>query len=158
MEADLETDTGADVRADIDRDVGEIEIALASVDAALAEARQTGEHWYDAESHRVRGNILLARYPTDGAAAEQAYRTAIAVAQQQQAHSFVLRAALALAELYVASGRDAEADDVLAAPLARLSANRELPEVEKAQRLLTELARNRAPDQRKSKKPRSKIS
>jgi DNA-binding winged helix-turn-helix (wHTH) protein/tetratricopeptide (TPR) repeat protein len=154
MEADLETDTGADARADM----SEIEVALGSVDAALAEAQQTGEHWYDSESHRMRGNILLARDPADSAAAEQAFRAAIAVAQQQQAHSFVLRAALALAEFYAASGRGAEADGVLAAPLARLSANRELPEVEKAQQLLaglTDAAGNRAPVRRRSKRPRS---
>jgi DNA-binding winged helix-turn-helix (wHTH) protein/tetratricopeptide (TPR) repeat protein len=141
--------------AEMEADTGETEVALGSVDAALAEARQTGEHWYDAESHRMRGNILLARDPADGAAAEQAFRTAIAVAQRQQAHSFVLRAALALAEFCVASGRDAEAYGVLAAPLSRLSASRELPEIEKAQTLLAGLAGNRAPARRKSNKPRS---
>jgi DNA-binding winged helix-turn-helix (wHTH) protein/tetratricopeptide (TPR) repeat protein len=147
----------AEMEADLGTDTGEIEVALASVDAALAEARQTGEHWYDAESHRTRGNILLARDPADGAAAEQAYRAAIAVAQQQQAHSFVLRAALALAKFYVASGRDAEAHGALAAPLTRLSESRELPEIEKAQTLLAGLAGNRAPARRNSRKPRPQI-
>jgi DNA-binding winged helix-turn-helix (wHTH) protein/tetratricopeptide (TPR) repeat protein len=149
MEADLDGDLGTDM--------SEIEIALASVDGALAEARQTGEHWYDAESHRIRGNILLARDPADGAAAEQAFRTAIATAQQQQAHSFVLRAALALAEFYVASGRDAEARGALAAPLTRVSVSSELPEIERARTLLASLTGNRAPVQRKPKKPRSQI-
>jgi DNA-binding winged helix-turn-helix (wHTH) protein/tetratricopeptide (TPR) repeat protein len=131
--------------AEMEADAGEIELALASVDAAIAEARQTGEHWYDAESHRTRGNILLARDPADGAAAEQAYRTAIAVAQRQKARSFVLRSVLALAELYAASGRDAEARSVLAPTLAGLAASPELPEIEKTQRLLADLAGNRPP-------------
>jgi DNA-binding winged helix-turn-helix (wHTH) protein len=130
--------------AEMEADAGEIKAALANVDAALAEARQTGEHWYDAESHRTRGNILLAREPAESAAAEQAFRAAIAVAQRQQARSFVLRAALSLAELYAANGRDAEAHGVLAAPLAGLSASRELPEIEKAQRLLAGLAGDQA--------------
>ena len=141
--------------AEMEADAGEIELALASVDTALAEARQTGEHWYDAESHRTRGNILLARDPADGAAAEQAYRAAISIAQRQQARSFVLRAALSLAELYAASGRDTEAHGVLAAPLAGWSTTGELPEVEKAQRLLAVLAGKRTPARRKPSRPRS---
>lgn len=130
--------------AEMEANTGENELALTSIDTALAESQQTGEHWYDAESHRMRGNILLARDPADGAAAEQAFRAAIAVAQQQQARSFVLRAALALAELYAASGRDTEVRAVLAPALAGLSATAELPEIERAQRLLAGLAGNRA--------------
>ena len=62
--------------AEMEADAGEIEVALTTIDAALAESQQTGEHWYDAESHRIRGKILLARDPADSAAAEQALRAA----------------------------------------------------------------------------------
>lgn len=141
--------------AEMEADAGEIAAALVSIDAALAEARQTGEHWYDAESHRTRGNILLAQDPAESAAAEQAFRMAMAVAQRQQARSFVLRAALSLAELYAARGRDAEAYGVLAAPLAGWTASGELPEIEEAQTLLAGLGDNRTPIRRKPKRPRS---
>ena len=49
---------------------------------------------------RLRGEILLKRDPANTAPTEDAFLTAIAVAQQQKARSFELRAALSLANLY----------------------------------------------------------
>ena len=48
----------------------------------------------------MRGEILLKQNPADPAPAEAAFLAAIAVAQQQKARSFELRAALSLAKLY----------------------------------------------------------
>jgi tetratricopeptide (TPR) repeat protein len=126
--------------AEIEMDTGEVEAALASIDAALAEAQRTGEHRYTAESHRIRGNILLRRDAADVAGAEQAFRTALEVAQQQGARSFAMRAALALADLLRASGREAEAAAVLAPALDGFRPSPELPEIEQAQTLLCALA------------------
>jgi predicted ATPase len=81
-----------------------VEGALARIDEALALARETGEHLSDAFLHRLRGEILLERDPTNTAPAEEAFRTAIAIAQQQKARSFALRAALSLAKLYQSTG------------------------------------------------------
>ena len=62
---------------------------------ALAASEGTGLHWYDAETHRIRGEILLKQDPSDPAPAEEAFLTAIAIAQRQKgARSFELRAAL----------------------------------------------------------------
>jgi predicted ATPase len=72
---------------------GDSEGALTWIDEALALARETGEHWSDAFLHRLRGEILLKRDPMSTAPAENAFLTAIAVAQQQNARSFELRAA-----------------------------------------------------------------
>jgi hypothetical protein len=44
-----------------------------------------------AELHRIRGKILLKRDAANPAPAEEAFLTAIAVAQQQKARSFELR-------------------------------------------------------------------
>ena len=44
--------------------------------------------------HRLRGEILLKRDPAETRAGEEAFRTAIAVAREQGARSFGLRAAL----------------------------------------------------------------
>jgi predicted ATPase len=81
------------------------EVALARTDAALALARETGERWTDALLHRIRAQILLKRYPTNTAPAEQAFQTAIAVAQQQKAKSFELRAAMNMARLWRDQGK-----------------------------------------------------
>ena len=64
---------------------------MATINHALAESERTGQRWYDAELHRTRGEILLKQNVADFAPAEQAYLTAIAIAQHQKARSFELR-------------------------------------------------------------------
>jgi hypothetical protein len=64
--------------------------------------------------HRLRGDILLKRDPADPAPAEDAYRTAMAIAKQQSARSYELLASLSLAKLYRSTRRPADARAVLA--------------------------------------------
>jgi predicted ATPase len=73
------------------------------------------------------------------APAEEAFLTAIAVAQRQQARSFELRAALSLAKLYQATNRTADAHAVLAPALEGFLPTPEFPEIEVAQILLAAL-------------------
>ena len=101
--------------------------ALTRIDAAVALAGETGEHWTDAFLHRIRGGILLKRGPANTAPSEEAFRTAIAVAQQQKARSFELRAALSLAKLYQSTGRPADAHAVVATALEGFSPNSGIP-------------------------------
>ena len=77
---------------------GDFDRALAILDEALATCDRTGYRAFEAELHRVRGDILLKRDPANPAPAEEAFLTAIAIAKQQGARSFDLRAALSLAE------------------------------------------------------------
>jgi predicted ATPase len=88
--------------------------------------------------HRVRGELLLKVQPPDVAAAESALLRAIEIARSQHARTFELRAALSLAKLYQTTDRNQAACELLVAALAGFSASPELPEVEEAQRLLTE--------------------
>jgi adenylate cyclase len=115
--------------------------ALSRIEGALALANATGEHWTDAMLHRMRGEILQKRDPANPSPAEKAFQTAIAVAKQQGARIFGLRAALALAKLYQSAGRPAEAHAVLAPALERFSPTPEMPEIAEAQALLESLAR-----------------
>jgi predicted ATPase len=87
----------------------------------------------------LRGEILLRRDPANTALAEDALLTAIAIAQQQKARSFELRAALSLAKLYRSTARPADAHAVLASALKGFSATPEFPEIEQAQALLAAL-------------------
>jgi predicted ATPase len=119
---------------------GDAQGALTRIDGALALAGETGEHWSDAFLHRLRGEILLKRDPANTAPAEDAFLTAIAIAQQQRARSFELRAALSLAKLYQSTDRPADAHAVLASALKGFSPNPELPEIAEAQTLLATLA------------------
>jgi predicted ATPase len=106
------------------------------IDEGLALAEETGEHVTDPYLHRLRGEILLRRDPTNPAPAEAAFQTAIAVANQQGARSFALRAALSLAKLYQSIGRRSEARAVLAPALEGFAPTPEMPEIAEAQTLL----------------------
>jgi tetratricopeptide (TPR) repeat protein len=105
--------------------------ALSRIDEALALAGETGEHWSD--------EILLKRDPADAVPAEDAFLIAIAIAQQQKARSFELRAALSLAKLYLSRDRLADAHALLASALKGFSPTPELREIAEAQTLLVAL-------------------
>ena len=122
--------------AEIEAETGGEEGALARIDSALALAQETGERCSDAFLHRIRGEILLRRDPENTAPAEQAFQTAIAVAQHQKARSYALRAALSLAKLYQSTGRAADAHAVLAPALEGFSPTPEFPQIAEAQALL----------------------
>ena len=96
--------------------------------------------------------ILLKRDPAKPDPAEEAFPTAIAVAREQGARSFGLRAALSLAKLYQSIGRLADAHAVLSPALEGFAAlppdpspewergdaaSAEMPELAEAQALLT---------------------
>jgi hypothetical protein len=87
----------------------------------------------------MQGNAGIERDPTNPAPAEEAFLTSIAIAQQQKAKSFELRAALALPKLYQSINRAADAHAVLTPALEGFSATPELPDIEEAQRLLAAL-------------------
>ena len=99
--------------AEIEAKVEGSNIALTPIHQALALAGETGAG-SDALLHRIRGEILLKSDPANTVPAEQAFLTAVAVAQQQKARSFELRAALLLATLYYRP----------AAPLRRMRCSR----------------------------------
>jgi len=126
--------------AEAEAEAGEIEAALASIDRTVALTERTGHRWNEADTHRVRGEILMKRDPANTGPAENAFLTAIAVAQQQKAKSFELRAALSLAKLYQSTGRPADAHAVLAPALEGFSPTPEFSEIEEAQTLLGTLA------------------
>jgi predicted ATPase len=113
--------------------------ALASVDAGLALAQDTGERWVDPLLLRLKGKILLDRGSGNHALAAEAFRTAIAVAKQQGSRSFGLRAALSLAKLYQSTARPAEAHAVLAPALEGFSPTPEMPEIAEALALMEHL-------------------
>jgi predicted ATPase len=131
--------------AEAEASAGEIAAGLRRLDDAFAELEQTEQRWYEAEMHRIRGEILLKRDPADTAAAEQSLQAAIAIAQSQKARSFELRAALSLAKLYRAANRDADAYAVLAPAVEGFPPTDQFPELTEAQTLLAALGSDRRP-------------
>ena len=122
--------------AEAEARAGDVDRALGILDEALATSERIGHRAFEAELHRVRGEMLLKRDPAAFADAEEALRTAIAVARQQGTRSFELRAALSLAKLYQSTGRPADAHAVLAPALEGFSPTPEMPEIAEAQALL----------------------
>ena len=125
--------------AEIETEGRGAEAALAGIDEALALAGETGEHWFDAALHRIRGEILLKQNPSNSAPAEEAFLAAIATAQAQKARSFELRAALSLAKLYQSTDRPIDAHDVLGPALEGFSPTPEFPAIAEAQALFDAL-------------------
>jgi class 3 adenylate cyclase/predicted ATPase len=91
---------------------GDLPAALDLLAEALGLVEQTGECWFAAELHRLRGELLWAAGDQD--AAEAALRMAVALAREQDAKSWELRAASSLGRLCHARGRPAEARALLA--------------------------------------------
>jgi tetratricopeptide (TPR) repeat protein len=118
----------------------DVDGALARIDEALALARAGEVRSHLPFAHLLRGEILLRREPENPAPAEEAFQAAIAIAKEQGARSWGLRAALALARLYLSNGRPIEAHAVLAPALEGFSHTPELPEIGEAHALLTKLA------------------
>jgi predicted ATPase len=125
--------------AEAEMQAGEVDVGFVTVGEALATSERFGQRWYDAEAHRIRGEILVKRNPANPAPAEAAFLTAIETAQQQQARSYRLRAALALAKLHQSRSHAADARDVLALAIESFSPTPEFPEIEEAQAMLAAL-------------------
>ena len=69
---------------------------------------------WDAEIHRLRGELTGRLAHPDPAKAVEAFRTALAIAREQGTRGYELRAATSLARLWRDQGRRGEARDLLA--------------------------------------------
>jgi predicted ATPase len=103
--------------------------------ANIVEATQ--ERWVEAEMHRLRGTLLLSMH--ERVAAEDSFRLALTVAQQQSAKFWELRAATSLAGLWRDQGKRAEAGDLLAPIYGWFTEGFDTPVLQDAKALLDEL-------------------
>jgi predicted ATPase len=92
---------------------GRMEEGLDLLEKALAIAHRNGEHFYEAEIHRLKGELLLRQGETE-VEVEQHFWRAIEVARQQSARSWELRATISLCRLWQKQGRREEARHMLA--------------------------------------------
>jgi len=119
---------------------GKVEEGLAALDNALATAAISGARGWDAEIHRLRGE-LTARLPhPDPAKAEDSFRTALAIAREQGTRGYELRAATSLARLWREQGRLAEARDLLAPLYGWFTEGFDTADLKDAKALLDELS------------------
>ncbi len=117
---------------------GQIEEGLTLLDDALQIAERTGEHWFAAELNRHKGHLLLRQGHSE--AAEDLYRKALSIAEEQGAKLWELRSAVSLARLRRDQGRPAEACDLLAPVYGWFTEGFDTPDLKEAKALLDELA------------------
>jgi len=135
---------------------GRTEDGLRVLDEALAMSH--GQHIWEAELHRLRGELLLARLgvrddaeaaPVDACVvtesgrfitqAESSFLHAVDVARRQQSKSLELRAATSLARLWKTQGRRAEARDLLDPIHGWFTEGLDTPDLQDAKALLGQL-------------------
>ena len=120
------------------RMAGQWEAALGHLAEARRLAEETKARFFQAETLRLIGDVLLAT--GDRAGAEAGYREAIATAQQQSAKLWELRAATALAKLWRDHGKRAEARDLLAPVYNWFTEGFDTPVLQQAKALLEQLS------------------
>ena len=116
---------------------GQVEEGLRLLDDALQIVDRTGERWVAAELHGQKGRLLQRQGHTQ--AAEELYRKALTIAQEQEAKLWELRAAASLARLRRDQGRRAEARDLLAPVYGWFTEGFDTPDLKEAKGLLDEL-------------------
>jgi predicted ATPase len=101
---------------------------------------KTGERWWEAETNRLAGEITLLSPEPDATKAEAYFERALAVARQQQAKSWELRAAMSLARLWRSQGKEQQARELLAPVYGWFTEGFDTRDLKEAKALLEELA------------------
>jgi adenylate cyclase len=99
------------ILAEVQMNAGQLEEAHAILNEALAMIEGTDERFWEAELHRLQGEIFLKR--GQEAQAETSLQRAIEIARRQHAKSLELRAAMSLCRLWNRQGKTAEARQLL---------------------------------------------
>jgi predicted ATPase len=118
---------------------GQIEEGLSLLDEALAAMHRSGERWYEAKLHRLRGELLRMQ-GADEAEVEVCFQRAIEVARQQQAKSWELRAVMSLCRLWQGQGKREEGRQMLAEVYGWFTEGFDTPDLKEAKALLEELS------------------
>jgi class 3 adenylate cyclase/predicted ATPase len=120
------------------RMAGQLQSALGHLAEARRLAQETDNRWCLAETVRLTGDVLLAM--GDPTTAEASYGEAIAIAQQQSAKLWELRAATSLARLWSDQAKRTEAHELLAPVYGWFTEGFGTPVLQDAKALVEELA------------------
>ena len=114
--------------------------ALYCIREAMTKVETTKESWFEAEIKRMAGEIALLLPDPDATKAEEYFEHALAVARQQQAKSWELRAAMSMARLWYDQGKRQQAHDLLAPVYGWFTEGFDTLDLKQAKALLDELA------------------
>ena len=122
-------------------ELGQLDDAWRCIDDAIETIERSKEKWGEAEVHRIAGEIALKSPEPDAAKAEAYFDRALAVARQQRAKSWELRAAMSMARLWRDQGKRNEARDLLAPVYGWFTEGFDTLDLKEAKALLDELAK-----------------
>jgi predicted ATPase len=120
--------------------LGQFGDAWQRVDEAMTTLATAKERVWEAEAHRIAGEITLASREADAVKAEAYFDHALTVARQQQAKSWELRAAMSLARLWRSKGKPQQARELLAPVYGWFTEGFDTRDLKEAKALLGELA------------------
>src|SRR5262249_53315533 len=118
---------------------GQIEEGLRALDEAQAHVDTTGERWWEAELHRLKGE-LLCRHTAVQEAAETCFQHALTVARGQEAKWLELRAAMSLSRLWQQQGKRAQGYELLTPIYDWFTEGFDTSDLQDAKMLLEELS------------------
>ena len=118
---------------------GQPKEALSFVAEALAWSQRTGERWFEAEQHRLKGELLRSYSRGNEAEAEACLQQALNMARAQSARWWELRAAMSLARLWRDRGWRDEASALLAPIYGWFTEGFDTPDLTDATALLDDL-------------------
>jgi predicted ATPase len=118
---------------------GQTAAGLEALAEALAMVAASGGYWWEAELHRLKGDLLLAQegIRPKWVEAEESFYQALAVARRQQARSLALRAAMSLNRLWQQQGQRNTAHRVLAEVYGWFTEGFDTADLREARGLLT---------------------
>jgi predicted ATPase len=120
--------------------VGQTAAGLEALTEALATLPKSAARWWEAELHRLGGELLLQRSVAEAGEAEACVQQALAVARRQQAKSLELRAAMSLAQLWQQQGKRDEARELLTPICGWFTEGFDTADLQEAKALLEELS------------------
>lgn len=118
---------------------GQVDEGLRLLTEAWVVVDRTGERWWEAELHRITGELLLRQEPSDASQAETCFHQALAVARHQQTKFWELRAITSLARLWQRQGKNAVARQLLAEVYGWFTEGFDTADLQAARRLLDAL-------------------
>jgi predicted ATPase len=121
-------------------ELGQFDDAWSCIGEALTAVETTKERWCEAEVNRIAGEIALKSPEQDIAIAQVHLERALAIARQQQAKSWELRAAMSISRLLRDQGKRDEARELLAPVYGWFTEGFDTRDLNEAKDLLDELA------------------
>jgi class 3 adenylate cyclase/predicted ATPase len=121
-------------------ELGRSDEARRCIDEAIGTIATTKERWFEAEANRVAGEIALLSPERDVTKAEAYFERALAIARQQQAKSWELRAVMSMARLWRSQDKPQQARELLAPVYGWFTEGFDTRDLKEAKALLAEPA------------------